>query len=160
MNKFIKVGNFKVVDGSIQNSIIDMNAKKITTLGDPTNLYDAVNLKTLNATVAGTTPTNIYEIDISLVGTTSVSIPYLGNVGNYKMKIISNTNPTLAPIMNAILIKNRAASNGFIHTFGGEIGVSSTEIIFAKWASNSNIIIQKQGGSIYDGSYHVTVVIQ
>jgi hypothetical protein len=160
MSKYIKVGNFKIINGNIQNSIIDMNSQKITTVGDPTELHDVVNLKTLNAVVSGTPPTNIYQTDISLVGITPVPIPFLGNVGQYNMKIISNNNPTNAPIMNSILIKNRATSNGYIHSFGSEIGVSSTEIIFATWTSNNNIIIQKQGGNIYDGSYHVTVVIQ
>lgn len=158
MNKYSKVGNFKVVDGNIQNSIVDMNSKKITSVGDPTQLYDAVNLKTLNAAIS-TPSSSIYETNVSLVGTTPISIPFLGNIGNYDIHVEFNPNPTNGPIMNAKLIKNRASSNGFIHSFGGEIGIASSEIIFATWYSNSNVFIQKKGGNVYDGSYHVKVVV-
>lgn len=158
MNKYSKIGNFKIVNGNIQSSIVDMDSKKITSVGDPTQLYDAVNLKTLNAAIS-TPSTSIYEIDISLVGTIPISIPFLGNVGNYDIHVEFNPNPTNGPIFNAKLIKNRASSNGFIHSFGGEIGIGSSEIIYATWTSNGFIFIKKQGGSVYDGSYHVKVVI-
>lgn len=151
----IAVGNFKVVKGRVENTDIDMNFKRITTLGDPVLDYDAVNLRTLQAATGSTVPNVDIEENVTLTGTLKSNINGSGTVGTFLVSAqpITDTN---GPSGIYQASKTIAGTDASVNRTSTQVALGSNTTLFIDWSSNQVMQLWKNGPD-YDGIYKVTL---
>lgn len=138
----IKTDKGYVSNSTITNTDIDMNNKKITTLGDPVNPQDAVNLRSLE--------NNILYKTITLTGTNSVLL-ISNTYGSYYITI-SGTTDNLASAVFSI-----SKSDSTINIIGNRLSHSGTGDLELIWNSSSGLYIKKNSIT-QDGTYIVKII--
>lgn len=151
-----KSGNFKITNGSIQDSEIDMNYRKITSVQDPTAPYDAVNKRTLEQSIPGTAP-SVYNV--TLTGTQTSVLTGTGTTGSYNMFIRSVADPVNGPSLRVSAGKNRDSAVPSIRGSENTPGLTSQETICVRWPAGQEVQIFKSGNN-YDGTFRVVVQVE
>lgn len=152
---YSKGGSFNIIKGSINDTQIDMNLRKITSLGDPVNDFDAVNKRTLDNAVP--TPLNLRDTQvINMIGTNEY-ILNTSNIGKYEIDIKPNVPPnnTSSPTTQATIFKSKQQYNGKILGFYNTSDTGNTRIRL-KWNPNEQVRIFKTNNN-NDGEYIVTI---
>ena len=155
---FSKKGRFHLKNSKIENTEIDMNNRQITTVGDPTNLGDAVNLRYVNSIVTPNPLSNIYQATVQIISGIPITLSYLTTLGNYTLRIWFINNRSNGPYTEIDLRRddpNQYASMISIHSRKSV----TVEYLKVTWPLNSLITIEKQGGNLFDGNYQLHVTI-
>jgi len=155
MSFYSKGGAFLVRKGSVQDSQIDMNFRKITSLADPTNDYDAVNKRTLDNAVPN--PVNIQETELVTLFNTDHVFINTSLIGKYNISILPNIPPNVqgAPISYITLFKSKQSNKGKKKGFYQTSDTGDTRIR-ADWLASEQIRIFKTNNN-YNGEYIVTI---
>jgi hypothetical protein len=143
-----KLENALIQTSSIQDTDIDMNNKKITSVATPTNPGDAVPLGYITGTIG------INTGSVILSGTTPVLIQN-SSYGSFYIMINGGIN---APNGVFAVSKNQPTfTNGQINTLASSRGDTTNERLKITWAANGGIFLEKTGSS-YDGTYYYKIL--
>ncbi len=157
-NYAISVQDTIVKNGIITKSTIDMDYKKITSLDDPDDDYDAANKRYVdfyaNAATSGSAPLPVSEI-IVLNNNSFSTITNGGTTGSYLISVVSLTSVN-GPCGIFIISKLRSNMRPGWSLVGQTPGLSTQESLEISWPSNGHIQIRKTGVN-YDGSYKVVI---
>jgi hypothetical protein len=142
------INNYKgfVKNCAITASTLDMNNVKITSVADPTNPLDAVNLQTLNSYNNNVGSVNTYTI----TGTTPITISS-ATFGTYMVIV----NGTTDGISGAIFNISKGSSSSTITT-GNRLSNTGTGNLTLVWNAGEGIKLKKQSVSD-DGVYSVKI---
>jgi hypothetical protein len=149
-----KTGNYKITDGIINNSYIDMNNQDLINIRDPVNPQDAVPKWYVDDIVTPGGPVTFPTLTFTLTGTNATSI--IGStVGSYTLSITSSS--TGAPMAKFELLKNDPTKNASITRKMSSCGINTKERLNCTWNPAEAIKVYKDGSN-YDGTYEVTYI--
>lgn len=134
------------IDGTeIRNTSIDMNSKRITSVGDPINTYDAVNKNYVDS--VGTVD------NISLIDTdyTIISTKLIGSVHIIVSSIIPD-----GPCATFFASKSKSSKHAHILRHTSAPGDGSKEQLDIRWEPSEGIKLNKTGLN-YNGSYSIKI---
>jgi hypothetical protein len=138
----IKTDKGYIANSSITNTDIDMNNKRITTVADPINPQDAVNLRSLE--------NNIIYKSITLAGTNSVLV-IPNTYGSYYVTI-SGVSDNLATAVFSI-----SKSDSTTVVIGNRLSHSGTGDLELNWTASNGIYIKKNSIT-QDGNYILKII--
>jgi hypothetical protein len=132
---------------TITDSNIDMNDKKITTLADPVNPQDAVNLRTMSTFLGSSFV--LYNINLS--GTSFSSFSDVTR-GAYSISI--NGTVEGMPCATFHISKSSSSTFGLAQRTSSSFGSGTEERLSIRWFSNGFPELSKSGAG-HDGLYIV-----
>ncbi len=147
----IQMTGGEVANANIYNSMIDMNDQQITTVGDPIQQQDAVNLRYLLQTLN----TLVQVRTIALTGSTINSAVVMSSQlrGCITLHVTGPEPDGPTAIFHAT--KSDPSSYGTVNRINAQPGKSNDDLVqlYAVWPPNVGPLLYKTHNVLFDGLY-------